>query len=99
MRHDDPRAPRDHGVSTMPYAVDLPPAAASTAVKLIINHEAAVTDRRGIVWIPYLILAADGSFSRLGMMPRHALGAGQAGGTTCQDLPVSGGTPETAKSM
>ena len=95
MRHDNGlhrlRALGDRGVSTTPYAVDLAPAAASTAIRLIINHEAAVTDRRGVVWIPYVIVAADGSFSRLGMMPRDALGAGPVGGATCQDLPVTGG--------
>ena len=103
MRHDDglhrPQAAGERGVGTLPYALDLAPAAASTAIRLIINHEAAVTDQRGVVWIPYAIVDVDGSFSRLGMMPRDALGAGQAGGTTCQDLPVTGGPPETAKSM
>jgi hypothetical protein len=83
----------------MPSAVDPAPAQASAAVRLIINHEAAVTDRRGVAWIPYAIVAADGSFSRLGMLPRHALGGAQrTGGTTCQDLPAADAL-ETDKAM
>ena len=86
-------------MSTMPYAVDHSPAAANTAVRLVINHEAAVTDQRGVVWIPYAIVDVDGSFSRLGMLPRHALGAERTGGTTCQDLSTAAGALEMAKPM
>jgi len=61
-------------------------------VKLIVNHETAVTDGHGDVWLPYLIQNGDGTVNRLGVIRRDALCDGRFGeagdydhasGTTC----------------
>ena len=62
-------------------------------VKLIVNHDAAVTDVQGTVWLPYLIQNEDGTVNRLGIIRRDAVCNGELGdagdydhatGTTCR---------------
>ena len=62
-------------------------------VKLIVNHDAAVTDVQGTVWLPYLIQNEDGTVNRLGIIRKEALNLGDLGeagdydhatGTTCR---------------
>jgi len=66
-------------------------------VKLIVNHESAVTDGHGDVWLPYLIQNGDGTVNRLGVIRRDALCDGRFGeagdyehasGTTCRQSRV-----------
>lgn len=62
-------------------------------IKLIVNHDAAVTDGQGTVWLPYLIQNEDGTVNRLGVIRKEALSHGDLGdaedydhatGTTCR---------------
>lgn len=71
-------------------------------VKLIVNHDAAVTDAQGTVWLPYLIQNVDGTVNRLGIIRQDALSNGRLGdagdydhatGTTCRQGTVRGVKP------
>ncbi len=62
-------------------------------VRMVINHESAVTDGRGETWLPYVLQDADGRITRLGVIRREALGdchgdGGAPSGTTRHELPI-----------